>query len=932
VVGVAAERLQMDRDELLHAAMAGAVVATGNARLSRSLLADYERRMLAAGHRAWTTPAVLPLTAWLMERYAEASLSLNTPLPRLLTPEQEEQVWAAIIRRDGDALLRVDATARRARVAWKLLRGWSLDLADRRFEDNENTTSFRKWAMRFRAHCTENQHVSESDLTGLLAPLFEQLACEPPPRLLLTGFYECEPALEALAAALQSAGCRVQWVGLKGVAGTPLRVRANDAHHEMEMAANWARELLEANPLLSIGIVVPDLAARRTALALVLRKSLAPGSLAPGAPLTRQPWNLSLGRPLADEPVVASALALLGLTSPPADTADLGVLLMSPHWALPRGDAERRAEIGRRALFDRRLRAIGEVGINLRTVRFEAARTNREGVPEAWNSTMLAARLDRLLQQSRELPRRADSGAWAAIFTAWLRAAGWPEGRPLDSAEYQAVEAWNQLLSGFSSLTDFAGSLSRGEALALLARMAGESVFQPRVADAPLQVLGLHEANGQQFDHLWVMGLHDGVWPVGPAPEPFIPLALQREAGMPHGDPEWERRWAERVTAQLAAAAPDVRFSYPAREAAEELVISPLIARFEEAGEAISFNGDGSWAARIRLSASLEPMPAHVALPLRQAQQPGGSRVFSHQASCPFRAFAEHRLGARPLDRLQVGLGPMRSGTLMHRALELLWRELQTQRSLLALGDAELRALVRRCSAEALSVQRSQNPTTLADRYAEIEAERLEVRIMAWLDVERRRGPFTVVGFEEKLEFATGGVQVKLKLDRIDELEDGGRVVIDYKTGKVRPSAWFGERPDDPQLPLYGVAAHSNPDAGSAAGPVAAVAFAQIRPEIQAFSGVVRGEGVLPGLPGGRKGELQDACDNWPQVLQNWSGVLGRLGAAFAGGRAEVDPKNGLATCRSTYCQLQALCRVHDRVSGSGVDDDGQDEGDSGDD
>ena len=205
----------MSRGELLDALADGAVVATGNARLSRSLLADYERRMLAAGRTAWATPAILPLTAWLLDRYAEAALHAAAPLPRLLAAEQEDQVWAAIIRQDGDALLRVDATARRARAAWKLLQDWRLDLADRRFEDNENTAAFRQWALRFRAHCTKHGQTSESELPGLLAPLIARGHLPLPERLLLVGFYEREPALEALAGALRGAGCEVR-VGRSG--------------------------------------------------------------------------------------------------------------------------------------------------------------------------------------------------------------------------------------------------------------------------------------------------------------------------------------------------------------------------------------------------------------------------------------------------------------------------------------------------------------------------------------------------------------------------------------------------------------------------------------------------------------------------------------------------------------------------------------------
>jgi len=912
----------MEREELLDALASGAVVATGNARLSRSLLADYERRMLAAGRTAWPTPAVLPLAAWLQDLYAGAALRVSTPLPRLLAAEQEEQVWAAIIRQDNELLLRADATARRARTSWKLLRDWRLDLTDRRFEDSENGAALRRWAGRFRAHCKKHELASASDLPALLEPLVAQGVCTLPQRLLLAGFYDRAPALEALAAALVEAGCSVEWPGLTAVTGQARKLRADDALHEMALAAGWARRLLKADPQLRIGIVVPDLDACRAKLDHLLRKSLAPETLLPDAPSSQQHWNLSLGRPLSKEPVVATAFGLLALTQAPADTAALGVLLSSPHWALPRDASERRAELGRRALLDRRLRSVGEAEVYLRTVRFEARRENQDGVPEPWSSPALATVLDNLMVRSRDLPGRADSAAWALAFTSWLRLAGWPQGRPLASAEFQAVEAWNQLLSRFSGLADFAGSLTRGEAFALLHRLAAETVFQPRSGEAPVQVLGLYEANGQRFDQLWVTGLHDGAWPPAAAPDPFIPLALQREQGLPHSDPERERIWAAQVTAQLAAAAPDVIFSFPGRDGAEELACSPLIEGLQ-AVEPASLAGEvhHDWADCIRRSASLEPLPEYAPLPLRQPQVSGGSRVFANQAACPFRAFAEHRLGARPLDRLQVGLGPMRSGTLMHRALELLWRELRTQQALLELGEAELRERVQHCSLEALAAQRRQNPVTLSERYSDLEAGRLQEKMLAWLEIERQRSAFQVVGFEEQHVFTAGGVQVNLKLDRIDALEDGSRVVLDYKTGKVTPSRWFGERPEDPQLPLYGVVAHTAQAAGNgAAGPVAAVAFAQIRPDKAAFSGVVRGDGVLPGLPASRKGELKDAADHWPQVLEDWRAVLERLGQAFSAGTAEVDPKNGLATCKNSYCELAALCRIHEHAS-SGCDD-----------
>ena len=42
-------------------------------------------------------------------------------------------------------------------------------------------------------------------------------------------------------------------------------------------------------------------------------------------------------------------------------------------------------------------------------------------------------------------------------------------------------------------------------------------------------------------------------------------------------------------------------------------------------------------------------------------------------------------------------------------------------------------------------------------------------------------------------------------------------------------------------------------------------------PEGPAFAGVVRDEGILPGLPVRRKGPLAEAAATWPAVLDEWS-------------------------------------------------------------
>ena len=134
-----------------------------------------------------------------------------------------------------------------------------------------------------------------------------------------------------------------------------------------------------------------------------------------------------------------------------------------------------------------------------------------------------------------------------------------------------------------------------------------------------------------------------------------------------------------------------------------------------------------------------------------------------------------------------------------------------------------------------------------------------------------------------------GPLQIKVKVDRVDELQDGSQLVIDYKTGQVSPNAWFGDRPDEPQLPLYCITYGNK---------VEGLAFAQIRPFAVAFKGYSKGEQDCPGIT---------VLDSWTEQLALWQQTMSELAEQFAAGWAVVDPKQS-NSCQ--YCEFHGLCRI----------------------
>ncbi len=277
----------------------------------------------------------------------------------------------------------------------------------------------------------------------------------------------------------------------------------------------------------------------------------------------------------------------------------------------------------------------------------------------------------------------------------------------------------------------------------------------------------------------------------------------------------------------------------------------------------------------------------------------GGATVLRDQAACPFRAFALHRLGAAPLDRPRARPDAISRGNVLHRALSLLWRELEDRAGL---ERADLRECIARAADTALAESAESHPLNFPGRLAELERERLMRVLEAWVDLERTRAEFSVTGNEISRQVAVAGLSMKLRLDRVDRLHDGSHALIDYKSGDARPSAWLGDRPDEPQLPLYYATSDEK---------VAAVAFARVkRGRSLGFAGVAAEDSLLPGVkPVAAQSSLRKSgYGSWEVLTSSWNATVARLAQAFMQGEADVDPKGAGLACQR--CDLHALCRI----------------------
>ena len=865
---------------------------TATRRLFRELQSEYDQKQMAAGLSTWPTAPILPFQAWLASLWDTSVHSGKVGrILQLLRPSEEQAIWEDIVRADGEnLLLEVVATAAAALKSWELLCEWNLPLDAPEWNDSTDSEVFYRWALEFRRRARENGWLSNAELPLFIVDRIAEGTLPVPERVEIAGFLELTPVQKRLFDTLTSRGTEVQERTVSRDPGDAVRIGLVDTDREIRASAEWARRILETateagSPEFRIGIVVANLERCRGRVERIFSEAFHPASHLRPDRDTHRLFNISLGLQLGEYPTIDAAFLILGIQPQGIPMETLGRFLRSPFL---RGTA---SEWTRRALLDAALRSLREPNISLENVLSLAGRDDASYHCPELHAQLIAWRKSWQAVQPRQMP-----SDWAASLSGLLEAMGWPGDGPLDSVQFQTIKKWNDLLSDFAGLDSVLGSIGLAEAVGRLYRLALTGQFQPESDPAPVQILGLFETSGLVFDRLWIMGVHDGAWPAPSSPDAFLPFRLQRQFDLPRSSPDRELEFARTLTARLVASAPTVVVSYPKREEDSDLRVSPLFQTLMEVGvEDLGLLGSDRYIHEVRESCRIEVVDDHNGPGLADASTAGGTALFKLQAMCPFKAFAELRLGAMALDEPETGLSALDRGLLIHRVLQRIWNVLGSHAGLLSTHDERLASIVRMTVGAELHALGKQRRALRSARFRQIEQERLERVIAAWLQLERERRPFIVIQQEARRRVTVGGIDLSIRADRMDRLENGNSVIIDYKTGECSVADWFGARPNEPQLPIYAVTAED---------PVAGVFYGRIKTGKVAFRGVTDSEDLVPSIQPSRDAVSID--DN----IDGWRNVLDQLGEDFREGWAAVDPKDRRKSCQ--YCALPTLCRVNE--------------------
>ena len=885
--------------ELLDALENGEQLLLPNARAARELRAGFDARRRIGGMSAWEPPPVLSWSQWMNSQWSELIIA-GVESRLLLNAAQEHSLWREIIAEDAssNSFGSADSLAELAGSAWRLAGSYNATYRLREFGVSHDSRVFAEWAEEFSRLCRARGYLSAGLLDTALLLHVRAGAMAVPGSLTLVGFCELQPSQEALLAGLRACGAEVLERRLEATAEDErlraLVVAANE-REELLFAARWIRRFLEKPRAKKRGarvaVLLPNLPEERAELEDVLRETLTPELQSIDEDLSSTPWEFSGGVPLSSLAMIADALMLARWAEGSLSLEQVSSLLLSPyvgHNGADRGnrDASARFDAGklRRMLL---LRSEIEIASVLELA--DHTRTERDDAPIAlaW------------LESVQEFVRRGGDRSSPRSFAEWMelvrgltQAANWPGDRALTASEFEATHAWESTLDLVSTL-DFSGRrVTFATALQTLELQAQTTIFASAATGASVQVMSIAEAEGSDFDAVIFLHATDANWPASERVNPLLPWALQRVLQMPGSDPLHAAARSRAYTEDLLRRSGSVVFTCAAEDDSGKLRPSPLLAELRVA--------QVDAAMLVAATRSVEPIAVEKVIDddelpgLPSNEIAGGASVLKLQAACGFLAFAELRLHATEPKCVDMGLDAGESGSMLHRTLQHFWKEVETQDALRSMSWTERDRILESALEKALP-RRLQVRDGWDRAYLALQKERLRSVLQRWLEEELRRGPFTVLAVELDQVVTVGPLTLKVRMDRIDRVGEGV-FFVDYKTGySADPKQWIGDRPDEPQLPLYTLLPETDELKG--------LAFAKVRTgRDMKWSGYQVEEGILPASKS--RANVRDLAS----LVKEWRGTLTRLAEEFAAGKADVRPKSFELNC--TRCAQRLLCRI----------------------
>ena len=844
----------------------GGTAIVANNRLKKTLVTEFSQSQAKS---AFVAPRVFNLFEWAYKLFEEACFAGKIDIAmlpdKILSSLEQKIIFNRIIKKaeQSNPLLNYSEISQQALEALIICQENAIDF----FQENKYFLSlelnrFLVWQRQYHSYCKQNGFTDQLSLLQQICENINKLNI--PDKILIAGFTRINPLQKKLFSAM-----KVYSLEADKKCQKTERIVCNSIEQEIKSATLWAQEINQNQAKAKIAIIVPQLEQHHDLVKDIVKSKLYPDQSDLRLLDYRPIHNFSLGKALIDYELIAIALTWLEILLNPNthEFATYSNLLTSRYCNFELEEDNSKAK------FDWYFRENCRQQVSLK--QFLNILYNYQ------TNSLWADKLKQVASDCLKLHNKKEKlDYWQGEIINIFNLIGLGNNLPA-TINKELFVALSTALATFGNMMPLFEAVTSSQVVNLIRLILQKQTFQFRSRyDAPIQIMGMLEASGQDFDFVWLMQADINTIPFKPRPNRILPLELQKQLQTPKSSAQQELIFAQEILASLQKSTNNLIYSHASfnQEGVRQLA-SSLIADFP-----LTINDyeiKSNVGATFELEQQLEEFGTALSTP---CELKNGLSYFKAQAVCPLMAYAQYRLGAQLLPKPEDDFSKLVRGNILHQIFEQI---------------APLENPMQQCpSIITKIVNKYAREANINNKFAQLEVKRLIAIVSEWWQkFETPRSDYQLEQFEKRLKFEFSGLKLNLIVDRIDDIK-GKKFLIDYKTSEVSLAPLSDFRLTEPQLPLYTMALESDNME------VLGLAFAQLIPAkcaLKPCSSVL----II-----GENAKFDD--QQWQEKKQQWQDKLTVLAQEIISGEVYLltDYQD-----KMKYSPALGFCRINQEVT-----------------